>query len=1450
MSGRRLAVVVTVEHHDDPVLSRFAVPSADVPAFADVLGDGGLGGFEVAFLRDPGVREAFGATKAMFDGRDQDDCVLFYFRGVMLTGPGGGLYLAASDTMMSRPADSSLDVAQIAALLQHSRAGQAVVMLDGRTGGPVDAGHHFRAARVAEWQSRIVIAATARPEPPTFAGLIADGVRSGAADRDRDGFIGIGELHDHLRERDPSVRQWVFGSGRQPYVSRVRRPGSDQMALIAQLAMAAGGADLSRAVEARATLQRLTTGEGRVAAAAAAALRRTSVRLGEPALDFGRVAAGRQVTAEVSVQGPPLAAASAVTSDVEGLHARLEGGVLRVSWFPGSGRLHGTVLLAGPAGSAQLVVTGEVAESAGSVVAGQLPPGPYPAGSPVPYPAGSPVPYSAGSPAEGPYGVGSPADWSQPPTGSPQIARTSPQPWPGAIPVVAGDAAGVVGRPGPFPPGAPGVGDRPAVREDGAAGSPQVARTSPQPWPGPLPAETGAGGSAVAVSGTPVSSPVVPAPRDPVSPAAAGGGEGSWPGSGGWPGSTSGGFGWASTPPAPPPVTPPAPPPVTPPAPPPATPPVTPPAQEHAEPPAQEHVEPPAQEHVEPPAQEHVEPPAQEHVEPPAQEHTEPPAQELAEPLAQEHAELPAQEHAEVPAQEHAEPLVLEHTGPPTQELAEEGEQQVGVGSGDVSRVEAADSPVVEGVNGTVPEGESGSGWDIPRQREEAELNGSSPGGEPVNGRAGEGAQPRVDEADSRPGGEISATGVYSSERPEEAGAPAAAVVGSVRTMETTENEHTRQDETSGGVLSDQVSSAAEQEPSVDESVKDEQQAGVSLPAQRQPVDDWAPAPEAGNLWPGEAPERPEEAGAPEPTAPAVVPPAAPPVAPAVAESATNTGNPWSTSPIRPESSTPEPAPETPVSGSAPGRPVGFWPGTEPGQEPEQTQASITPPTPWPVAGAQPPPWPTAEPTSGAQASAWPSTEPASGAQASAWPSTEPTSGAAQAWPSTETPQSPPPADPWQTTTPISGAGTPQQTPDDWPRASSQRVSGWPATASAWPGGTDWPPAPPATTTPSPPPLEPEPERNRKTGRIAAILLLVLLLAGGTYLGARFALTGNDSKDNNAAPPQPTAAAPTATEPTETAAPTEPTQPTQAAPASIAKPAVVDTFKFGQEPEGVAVAPDNRTVYVADQNSKDVHFIDLESRDIAAVKVANTPRFLAVSEDGSRLYVSMFENNFTGNGLAVIDTGKRSVIKTIRTGPRPFEPAVAPNGQVWLPIHNGARVEIYDPETLTEAGRLSVPPNPHWVTFSPDGKIAYTANHESSQISVVNAEDRIVTRNVKVGRSPHSIAVTPDGRTLIVTNYDLDTVEVFNTADMKRLHKINVGKEPQAVVTSTDGKHAYVVNEGSDNLSVVDLPSGKVVSTVKTGDSPRVIAISPDGLRLYVTDGRGRSVTVLKTTDK
>ncbi|WP_203747387.1 YncE family protein [Actinoplanes cyaneus] len=434
--------------------------------------------------------------------------------------------------------------------------------------------------------------------------------------------------------------------------------------------------------------------------------------------------------------------------------------------------------------------------------------------------------------------------------------------------------------------------------------------------------------------------------------------------------------------------------------------------------------------------------------------------------------------------------------------------------------------------------------------------------------------------------------------------------------------------------------------------------------------------------------------------------------------------------------------------------------------------------------------------------------------------------------------------DDWTAGTGLAGSpGTPSWAapaePSDWQPSSGNTT--WPTSPAGWPASPSWqqPPGPGAPGSVQDPP------HGRRRLRVAGILLLALILAGGAYLGIRWTASRNG--------PEPTAA-PTATatqqqqQPPPSAAPASPSAPP--AVASLAEPVVTDAINgVGREPEGVAVAPDNATVYVADQGAKAVFFVDPASKKVSSLAVPNTPRFLALSKDGSRLYVSMFENDFSANGMAVIDTAQRTVITSVKTGPRPFEPAIAPDGRVWLPIHNGARVEIYDAQTLAKQQQISVPPNPHWIDFTPDGTRAFTSDHESSKMSVIDTTSLKVLANISVGRSPHSVAVTPDGKTVVVTNYDVNTVETYDTTTLELTQRYTVGKLPQAVIVSADGVHAYVVNEGSDTLSVLDLKERKVAATVKVGDSPRVIALSPDGLRLFVTAGRDGAITVLKAAE-
>jgi YVTN family beta-propeller protein len=372
------------------------------------------------------------------------------------------------------------------------------------------------------------------------------------------------------------------------------------------------------------------------------------------------------------------------------------------------------------------------------------------------------------------------------------------------------------------------------------------------------------------------------------------------------------------------------------------------------------------------------------------------------------------------------------------------------------------------------------------------------------------------------------------------------------------------------------------------------------------------------------------------------------------------------------------------------------------------------------------------------------------------------------------------------------------------------------------------------------------PPRRRRAGAGALVSVLVaMVLLGGA--GMAFALTNGEQTP----PAQPIAApviAPTVTVEAapKTKASAVPKVRLAQPVASTDKPRALRTIKVGREPEGVAVAPDGRTIYVADQGARELSVVDARSGRLSVVKLRNTPRFVAVSRDSRLVFVSMYENDKTGSGVAVVDAARRKVTRNLSTGLQPYTLAVGPDGRLWVPIHGKGRLEVYDADGRSQQHDIEVPPNPHAIAFSAPRRRAFTANHESDAIAVVDTRTGKLYKSVPVSRAPHSVAVSPDGSKVLSAGYEADTADLIDARTLKRTGPLKVGRDPQCVAFARDGRHAYVVNEGDGTVSVLNARTGKVTGTVRVGGSPRAIAIAPDGRLAYVSNGADNTISVLR----
>jgi YVTN family beta-propeller protein len=135
----------------------------------------------------------------------------------------------------------------------------------------------------------------------------------------------------------------------------------------------------------------------------------------------------------------------------------------------------------------------------------------------------------------------------------------------------------------------------------------------------------------------------------------------------------------------------------------------------------------------------------------------------------------------------------------------------------------------------------------------------------------------------------------------------------------------------------------------------------------------------------------------------------------------------------------------------------------------------------------------------------------------------------------------------------------------------------------------------------------------------------------------------------------------------------------------------------GNGPFGVAITPDGKHVYVANGNTTNVSVIDTASNTVVGtpIPVGISPSGIAITPDGQHVYVANASNNNDGN-VSVIDTATNTVATTVAVGGFPFGVGIMPPPQgvpflafsAQLQIHFGRRPNT-DAFTLQSSFTLS-----------------------------------------------------------------------------------------------------------------------------------------------------------------
>ena len=317
---------------------------------------------------------------------------------------------------------------------------------------------------------------------------------------------------------------------------------------------------------------------------------------------------------------------------------------------------------------------------------------------------------------------------------------------------------------------------------------------------------------------------------------------------------------------------------------------------------------------------------------------------------------------------------------------------------------------------------------------------------------------------------------------------------------------------------------------------------------------------------------------------------------------------------------------------------------------------------------------------------------------------------------------------------------------------------------------------------------------------------------------------------------------------------------------------------------GLAISPDNKTLYVAGGEDNKIYIFNLSTdKKIGFINCAvKTPDAdytdgyigdMILSKDGSRLYAL----DQIGFRLIVIDTRTNKILNNVPTGRYPFGITLSPDGKYAYVANVGMyaykRISSFDPAHPDKTS-LAYPPFAYLskesvygihndsIDIPGLGEPNTTESFSVWAIDIGNHGVPKVTAKIKTGilvgqvmngipavggSSPNSVAAT--NKYIFVSNGNDDCISVIDVKKDsvikniflnpdKRLKELR-GVIPFGLAIDKSDKRLYVAEAGIDAIGVIDIPKLSVIGHIPVGWFPSKIVVTNDDKKLIVTNGKG-----------
>ena len=259
-------------------------------------------------------------------------------------------------------------------------------------------------------------------------------------------------------------------------------------------------------------------------------------------------------------------------------------------------------------------------------------------------------------------------------------------------------------------------------------------------------------------------------------------------------------------------------------------------------------------------------------------------------------------------------------------------------------------------------------------------------------------------------------------------------------------------------------------------------------------------------------------------------------------------------------------------------------------------------------------------------------------------------------------------------------------------------------------------------------------------------------------------------------------------------------------------------------PSGIAISPDDKTLYVTDAGARGAWHFALDNhfqrKGLIGGHSFISPAGIALTFDGRKAYVA----NSSGETVVSVNLVSKQITSLFGVGSIPVDIAMSQNRKYAYVVNRG------------EPGK-------------------------SSSVRIINtATDQLLDKHLTFGRSAVRIILSPSGKLAYVleranttTECFSSTVYVVDTQSLKVINRLDTSQDFACdlsvdLAITHDESALYVANQNTDTVSVFNLKNGNKRSFISGHfNQPSGIATLPGSDKVYVADRNSIKIISTKT---